>query len=96
MTLGTAQDHPRLQDRLFHVLARRLAPSAAQAAQPVLFAVASPAVQGGDFIGPGGRFGVWGPPVRLRPSDRSQDQDLARQLWEVSEEMTGVHYTLPG
>jgi NAD(P)-dependent dehydrogenase (short-subunit alcohol dehydrogenase family) len=97
MTLGTAQDHPRLQDRLFHLLARRLAPGADQGAQPVLFAATSPAVRGGDFIGPGGRFDVCGPPARVHPAERAQDQDLARHLWEVSEEMTGVHYTVvPG
>jgi NAD(P)-dependent dehydrogenase (short-subunit alcohol dehydrogenase family) len=95
MTLGPAEEHPRLQDRLFHLLARRLAPSAAQGAQPILFAATSPDVQGGDFIGPDGRFAVWGAPERVRSSDRTYDEDLAHRLWQVSEQMTGVRYTLP-
>jgi NAD(P)-dependent dehydrogenase (short-subunit alcohol dehydrogenase family) len=95
MTLGPAGEHPRLRDRLLHLLARRLAPSAAHGAQPVLFAATAPGVRGGDFIGPGGRFGVWGAPERVRPGDRARDQDLARRLWQVSEQMTGVRYTLP-
>ena len=33
-----------------------------------------------------------GHPVVVRSSKRSYDQAVARQLWEVSEELTGVHY----
>jgi hypothetical protein len=62
MTLGSAGERPRLQDRLFHPMARRFAPTAAQGARPVLFAATSPGVRGGDFIGPGGWFGVQGIP----------------------------------
>jgi NAD(P)-dependent dehydrogenase (short-subunit alcohol dehydrogenase family) len=94
MTLGSAKEHSRLQDRLFHLLARRLAPSAAHGAQPILFAATSPDVLGGDFVGPGGRFGVWGDPERVRSGDRARDEDVARRLWEVSEQMTGVRYPL--
>jgi hypothetical protein len=96
MTLGPAEEHPRPQDRLFHLLARRLAPSATHGAQPILYAATSPDVRGGDFIGPGGRFGGWGPPERVRSSDRTRDKDLARHLWEVSEQMTGVRYNVGG
>jgi hypothetical protein len=48
---------------------------------------------GGDFIGPGGRFAVWGSPARVRSRGRTYDQDLARHLWQVSESMTGMRYT---
>jgi NAD(P)-dependent dehydrogenase (short-subunit alcohol dehydrogenase family) len=96
MTLGSAGDNPRLRDRLVHLLARRFAPSAAQAAQPILFAATSPDVQGGDFIGPGGRFGVRGAPGRVRSGDRAREEDLARRLWQVSKQLTGLRYALPG
>jgi len=36
-----------------------------------------------------------GPPASVRSSDRSHDADLARRLWQVSEEMTGVHFSFP-
>jgi hypothetical protein len=52
-------------------------------------------VRGGDFIGPTGRFGVRGDPGHVSSGDRSHDQELARRLWQVSEQMTGVRYTLP-
>jgi hypothetical protein len=67
MTLGSAGDNARLRDRLARLLARRFAPSAAQGAQPILSAATSPDVQGGDFIGPGGRFGVRGLPGAFAP-----------------------------
>jgi NAD(P)-dependent dehydrogenase (short-subunit alcohol dehydrogenase family) len=97
MTVGSTEQNQRPQDRLLRALASRLAPSAAQGARPILFAATSPAVRGGDFIGPGGPFSVWGSPARVRSSDLTYNQDLARRLWEVSESLTGVHYAFaPG
>ncbi len=65
------------------------------AALPILFAATSPQVRGGAYIGPGARSGLRGPPARVRSSDRSHDPELARRLWQVSEEMTGVHFSFP-
>jgi len=31
----------------------------------------------------------------VRSSDRSHDPELARHLWQVSEDMTGVHFSFP-
>jgi NAD(P)-dependent dehydrogenase (short-subunit alcohol dehydrogenase family) len=86
------EDHQRPLDRLLRLLTTRLAPTAARGARPVIFAATSPDVRGGDYVGPGGPFGVSGGPARVRSSDRSYDEDLAHKLWEVSEEMTGVRY----
>jgi hypothetical protein len=77
------------------MLTRRLAAAAAQGARPILFAATAPQVHGGDYIGPAGRSGLGGPPARVRSSDRSHDPELARRLWQVSEEMTGVRFNLP-
>lgn len=93
MTVGTPKGDQRSVDRLFHLLAKRFAPSATQGAAPILFASTSPDVRGGDYIGPGGPFGVWGSPARVRSSDLSHDQELAQHLWQVSESMTGVRYS---
>ena len=86
-------DHQRPRDRLLRLLTLRLAPTASQGARPVIFAATSPEVRGGDYVGPSGPFGVSGSPASVRSSNRSYDEDLARRLWDVSEEMTGVHYT---
>jgi NAD(P)-dependent dehydrogenase (short-subunit alcohol dehydrogenase family) len=93
MTVGSPDQEQRFQDRLFHLLAMRFAPTAAQAARSILFAATSPEVHGGDYIGPGGRFGVGGNPTRVRSGARSYDEDLARRLWQVSESLTRVRYT---
>ena len=82
----------RLHQRLLHWLTMRIAPSPAKAARYVLYAATAPDVTGGDYIGPSGRFGVSGSPARVRSSVESHDLAVARQLWEVSERMTGVHY----
>ncbi len=68
------------------------AQSAEMGALPTLYAATAPNVQGGDFIGPGGLMEMYGYPVKVRSNARSYDQNAARQLWQVSEELTGVGY----
>jgi NAD(P)-dependent dehydrogenase (short-subunit alcohol dehydrogenase family) len=87
--MGVA-DHRRPPDRLVRSLTTRFAPTAAQGARSVAFAAISSDVRGGDYVGPSGPFGMSGSPVRARSSDRSHDRELARKLWGVSEELTGV------
>jgi NAD(P)-dependent dehydrogenase (short-subunit alcohol dehydrogenase family) len=73
-------------------LNKLFAQSAAMGALPTLFAATAPEAYGGDYIGPEG-FGGWrGHPVRQRSNALSYDADLARRLWQVSEELTGVRY----
>lgn len=60
---------------------------------PQLYAATAPGVQGGEYYGPSGFLERTGYPRRLRSSRRSYDEALARKLWEVSEELTGVKYT---
>jgi NAD(P)-dependent dehydrogenase (short-subunit alcohol dehydrogenase family) len=69
------------------------AQSAAMGALPVLYA-ATAEVNGGDYIGPGGWQEWGGYPEPVRSSDKSYDKKAAQMLWEISEEMTGVHYDL--
>ncbi|MCB9139133.1 MAG: SDR family oxidoreductase [Caldilineaceae bacterium] len=69
-----------------------LAQSSAMGALPVLRAAVDPAVQGGDYYGPGGFAGMRGYPVRVKSSAASHNQADAKRLWRVSEELTGVRY----
>jgi NAD(P)-dependent dehydrogenase (short-subunit alcohol dehydrogenase family) len=78
--------------QLFGLLTKFLAHAPHAGSGPTLYAATSPYVKGGDYVGPSGLLGVWGPPGRVSSSFRSHDQELARQLWEVSEKMTGVRY----
>ena len=52
---------------------RLFSQSAAMGALPSLYAATAPAVQGGDYFGPGGFAEMWGPPRKVRSSARSHD-----------------------
>ena len=77
---------------LFRMLNPILAQSQAMGALPSLYAATSPDIRGGEYIGPDRFFGQHGYPRVVRSSPRSYDQDLARRLWEVSEELTGIRF----
>ncbi|MDP9102013.1 MAG: oxidoreductase [Actinomycetota bacterium] len=72
-----------------------LAQSAAQGAWPQLFAATSPDVVPGGYYGPGALGGLRGHPTLTRSTRRAQDDAVARRLWEVSGELTGVRYDFP-
>ena len=72
-----------------------VAQPASQGALPQLFATAAPDVPGGSYWGPDGPGEMRGYPAPADRSTRAQDQDMARALWEASEELTGVAYDLP-
>jgi len=69
------------------------AQSPAGGALPTLFAAVADEARGGDYIGPGKLFGLRGSPVKVKSNARSHDQAVAKQLWEVSETLTGVSYS---
>ena len=71
------------------------AQSADRGALPMLFAATEPEVDGGEYVGPGGFLNVRGPPAVQEQSARSRDEELARRLWAVSVERTGVAFDLP-
>jgi NAD(P)-dependent dehydrogenase (short-subunit alcohol dehydrogenase family) len=68
------------------------AQSAAQGAQPLLYAATAPDVHGGDYYGPRWFFGLRGPATRVTPPGRALDPDAAARLWAASEELTGVSF----
>ena len=68
------------------------AQSAAMGALPTLYAATSREVRGGDYIGPAGFGELWGTPAKVGRSSAAGDASAAARLWEVSEQLTGVHY----
>jgi NAD(P)-dependent dehydrogenase (short-subunit alcohol dehydrogenase family) len=66
--------------------------SAAMGALPTLRAAADPGVEGGQYYGPDGIGEQRGHPKVVNSSAQSHDEDLARRLWTVSEELTGVTF----
>jgi NAD(P)-dependent dehydrogenase (short-subunit alcohol dehydrogenase family) len=71
------------------------AQSAEMGALPTLYAAAAPDVEGGAYIGPGGLFEQRGHPARVDSAPASKDEEAARRLWQVSEELTGVRFSIP-
>ncbi|NCF66075.1 MAG: SDR family NAD(P)-dependent oxidoreductase [Chloroflexi bacterium] len=62
-------------------------------ALPTLRAATDQDVLGGSCYGPSRRFGMVGYPRRVESNARSHDMGVASDLWEISEEMTGVQYS---
>ena len=64
----------------------------ASASLAMIYAAVSPDVQGGEYIGPTGYMNYKGPLGNKPSSDESYDQEAARRLWQISEELTNTHY----
>jgi NAD(P)-dependent dehydrogenase (short-subunit alcohol dehydrogenase family) len=65
---------------------------AARGALPQLMAATDPTATPGGYYGPDGIAGFRGNPVRVKPPARANDLSAARRLWDVSEQLTGVHF----
>ena len=50
------------------------------------------AVKSGDYYGPGGYKELGGLPKRVDCSAEAKDEELARRLWTLSEQLTKVNY----
>ena len=62
-----------------------------------LLAATSPEAKGGAYYGGTSLFELRGHPEPLASSRASNDPEVARRLWEVSEQLTGVRFALePG
>jgi len=62
-------------------------------ALPTLYAAVAD-VPGNSFAGPGGFLEQRGAPKLVGRSQAAKDPDVARRLWEVSEQLTGVSFPL--
>lgn len=60
-------------------------------ALPTLYAATESDVKGGEYYGPSGFLEMNGPPKRVNSNKRSRDEKVAERLWNVSQELTGVH-----
>ena len=82
---------PPLFDRLvMRVSNAVVAQSDEMGALPTLYAVTEPGLEGGTYVGPGGPGEARGHPTVVQPTRAARDEQTARRLWQVSEELTGV------
>jgi len=61
-------------------------------AQPSLLAALGTNVKGGDFFGPTGRKEMKGPAGKVGSYPQAQDQEAAKKLWDLSEDLTQTQY----
>ncbi len=65
-----------------------------KAALPTVMAAFDPILKGGEYIGPTGFMEMKGNPGKAVISDYAQREDMAKQLWELSEKYTGANFNL--
>ena len=81
-----------IQDRIMALGNRLLAQSDEQGAWPTLYAATVQELKGGSYVGPDGFLEQRGNPKLVGSSSAARNENTARRLWEVSEELTGVRY----
>jgi NAD(P)-dependent dehydrogenase (short-subunit alcohol dehydrogenase family) len=86
---------PRLARLVMAPINRVTAQSPEKGALPTLYAATYPGLDGGAYVGPDRFFEARGHP---RPgagtSAAARDEAVARRLWEVSEDLTGVSFQI--
>ena len=87
---------PGLDAAVMKGLNRGFAQNDELGALPTLYAATQPGLEGGTFCGPDGFLEQRGHPKPVSPSGAARDEQVARRLWEVSEEMTGVRFEPAG
>ncbi|GIF17896.1 NAD(P)-dependent dehydrogenase (short-subunit alcohol dehydrogenase family) [Actinoplanes tereljensis] len=63
-----------------------------QGTLPQLYAATAPGVHGGQFFGPAGLWETRGRVTEARASRDATDPAIAKRLWSVAEDLTGVSY----
>ncbi len=81
-----------LQARMTQSFNNLAAQSAQSGALPTLFAATAPGLPGDSFVGPDGFMQLRGHPVLVDRSAAARDMEAAATLWQVSEQLTAVHY----
>ncbi len=66
--------------------------SAAEGALPQIFAATAPIAAPAAYYGPNGFYELKGAVAPAKVFPRAKDEAVARQLWEVSEQLTGVKW----
>ena len=81
----------RLEDTLMGIGNRLFAQTGDMGAEPTLFA-ATADVPGNSYAGPDGRFELRGHPTLVSRSTAATDEETARKLWILSENLTSVSF----
>lgn len=83
---------PFLEQVLYRIAGPLLAQDISMGVLPQLYAATVPEAKGGVFYGPK-IFRMRGYPTEQRCNDTLDDTAVLQRLWEISEELTGIHYS---
>jgi NAD(P)-dependent dehydrogenase (short-subunit alcohol dehydrogenase family) len=83
----------RVNDAFSAIANRVVAQDADGGALPTLYAAVAE-IPGNSFAGPDGFMEQRGAPKLVNRSSAAMDMDVARRLWDVSEQLTGVRFPL--
>jgi len=91
-TQGARMEQSALKQWFMATSNNLFAQSAEGGAMPSLYAGTHPEVESGGYYGPSGPGEWYGPPKKVSSNARSHDEAVAAELWERSEELTGVRW----
>ena len=83
-----------LSRQMMRIGNRLLAQRVEMGALNQLYAAVDPSAQSGKFYGPDGFGENRGYPTEVQPIESAKNEDTARRLWTLSEELTGVTWKL--
>jgi len=89
---GWTQTELQRHSGFFKVLNPFFAQDIQMGALPTLRAAIDEAAQSGDYFGPSRFFELQGHPVKVKTNDASKDKGIAKKLWALSEQLTGLTY----
>jgi NAD(P)-dependent dehydrogenase (short-subunit alcohol dehydrogenase family) len=77
-----------LRTYISEIFTQFFAQTDAEGALPVVHACQSPDVQNGDYFGPDGFAEVSGKPTKVQAKPHALEEDTAKKLWDISEQLT--------
>jgi len=89
----SASSESRSLDLFMAVVTRLIGQDAGGGALPTLYAAVAD-IPGDSYVGPGGLMEQRGAPKLVGRFTAARDRDIARRLWDVSEQLTGVRFPL--
>ena len=87
---GPRMGMPSLRTYVSDVFAAFWAQSEADGALPIIHACLEESVRNGNYYGPDGFMELSGKPTLVQSSNQSKNEELARRLWEKSEQLSNL------
>ncbi|MDF2535050.1 MAG: short-chain dehydrogenase [Bacillales bacterium] len=77
---------------LVTILVNKLTQPATMGALPTIYAATDASLVGGEYIGPDGKGNRKGNPAIEYPASGVYNENTMKRLWDISEQLTGVHF----